>query len=68
LERDVVHQALAGMEMEIKNMENKLRPKSAKEIKDMEAGYVYVMKASDKVDSMKKIGSTKNLKNRHLII
>jgi phage anti-repressor protein/predicted GIY-YIG superfamily endonuclease len=58
------NQALAGMELEIKNMENKLRPKSAKEIKEMEAGYVYVMKASDKFDSMKKIGSTKNLKHR----
>lgn len=53
-------QTLDGMEKEIKSLESALKPKS----RSLQAGYIYVLKASDKMDSMYKIGRTKDLKQR----
>ena len=55
-------QTLDGMEQDIKNLEKSLQPKSSQ--KALQAGYIYVLKASHNSDSMYKIGRTKDLKKR----
>lgn len=51
-------QTLDGMNMEIKQMEK------AKKNRIPKTGYIYVLKASDQMDSMYKIGRTVNLRQR----
>lgn len=55
-------QTLDGMEQEIKKLETSLKPKSSQ--KSLQAGYIYVLRASSDMDSMYKIGRTKDLKKR----
>ena len=51
---------LRGMDEEIQRMETRLKPKDPRD----NAGYIYVIRASEKKDSVYKIGRTKDLNKR----